>query len=286
VPELPEVETIVRDLRPQLLGRTITTVWTSGLALRRPIDATVARAVGGEVQAVRRLGKYLIVEIGGSGDSGDAAAPVALLGHLGMTGRLTVTPVATPRPPHTHLCLGLSGGAAALELRYTDARRFGLWRCYPGAELAASAELAELGPDPLDGPGLDGPALRARLGGTRRALKVALLDQSVVAGLGNIYVCEALFAARVSPLRAGGTLSAPRAVRLAGAIREVLARGVQNRGTSFSDYVDGNGNRGGNQTALAVFQREGLPCPACQSPIRRVVQAARSTFYCPRCQRQ
>jgi formamidopyrimidine-DNA glycosylase len=274
VPELPEVEMVVRTLRPRLVGERIQAVETSGLALRRPIDrrALQAACVGARVEAVRRIGKYWLI---------DLSNEQLLLGHLGMSGRLVFAPAAAPRPPHTHAVFTLG---KKVELRYVDPRRFGVLRSYAQSEAATSPELAVLGVDPLDAAFTVG-YLAAALKKSKRDLKAFLMDQSTVAGLGNIYVCEALHRAELAPTRRGHTVNAVRAARLHAAIVAVLADSIANRGTSFSDYVDAEGASGANQHTLAVYGREGEACPRCAAPVRRLVQAGRSTFFCRRCQK-
>lgn len=276
MPELPEVETVVRSLRPLLVGRVLGAVWTSGLPLRQPVDrARLARLARGErVGAIERRGKYVLVRLEPGG--------AVILCHLGMTGRLLVEPSAAPRPPHTHAAIALDGGGD--ELRYVDARRFGHLSALRGGELSTSAELSVVGVDPLS-PAFTDDYLAGALAGSRRAVKEFLLDQARVAGIGNIYAAEALYLAGVSPRRRADRLGPVRAARLAAAIREVLGAAVERRGTSISDYVDAEGQKGGNQDHLGVYGREGAPCRRCAAPIRRLVQGARSTFYCPRCQR-
>jgi formamidopyrimidine-DNA glycosylase len=276
MPELPEVETIVRSLRPRLAGARVSAVWTSGLPLRlaRPLDtAHLTRLCrGARIEGVTRRGKYILLALadrtGGSG---------VVLVHLGMSGRLRLCAAGEAREKHTHVVWSLDRDR---ELRFVDPRRFGLVR--PAQADGALPELAGLGPDPLAE--LDPPALATALAGSRAPIKAFLLDQRRVAGLGNIYVCEALFRAAVHP----GT-PARRAQRRAEAlvrgIREALALGIANRGTTLRDYVDAEGETGRNQAALLVYGREGAPCTACGAPIRRRVDAQRSTFFCPRCQR-
>jgi formamidopyrimidine-DNA glycosylase len=274
MPELPEVESVVRSLRPRLVGRQIHKVESSGFALRRPIDLRRLRRAceGAQASVVRRTGKYLIVEL----SSGDA-----LLAHLGMSGRLVFRDEGAPLEPHTHARFHLDG---AIELRYIDHRRFGVLRALAGAKLAESPELAVLGPDPFDA-GFTADYLARELAASKRDVKSFLLDQSRVAGLGNIYAAEALFHAGVSPRRRAHRMGAERAARLHRAILMVLEQGIQNRGTSFSDYVDADGEAGNNQSALFVYGRQGEACRRCGQAIRRLVQGARSTFFCPRCQR-
>ncbi len=287
MPELPEVETVARDLRREILNHAVRSVTTSGKKLRRSVDrAGLGRLIDLELRRVDRRGKYLLLRFAPPGTelgAAPAAAEQVLIGHLGMSGRLVVSEPGAPLLPHTHLRLGLDGDQGARELRYTDPRRFGLWRTYAGPELCSAPELAALGPDPLE-PAFDVDYLHASLRRTQRPLKLALLDQGLVAGLGNIYVCEALFRAGLSPFARGVRTTRPQAARLHQAIVEVIGRALENRGTSFSDYVDGRGEAGQNQHALFVFQREQEHCRRCQTPIRRRVQSGRSTFYCPRCQ--
>jgi formamidopyrimidine-DNA glycosylase len=273
VPELPEVETVRRSLLPALYDGTITGVEVSRFALRqRPIDRGALEAlVGARFTEARRHGKYLML---------DTSAGASLLVHLGMSGRLLLVEHAAPVAKHTHVTLTLSSGRA---LRYVDPRRFGIVRSYATASLFRTDELGELGPDPIAGR-FDLAALTAGLE-TDRDLKAVLLDQKVVAGLGNIYVSEALWEARLSPKQRGRRLRAPQIRALHAAIGKVLRRAVNNRGTSLSDYVDATGQAGSNQNALRVYERAGEACRRCKiHTIRRIVQAGRSTYYCPGCQ--
>jgi formamidopyrimidine-DNA glycosylase len=273
VPELPEVETIVRGLRPVLRGRKVTGVWTSGMGLHlaRSVDVRGLRrvAVGRKFVEVRRRGKYITLEVGD-------AAGVCI--HLGMTGRLRVQAADTPRAPHTHVVLALDGGD---ELRFTDARRFG-W-VEPGAPLSGLSGLSALGPDPLTE--LNVAGLAQSLTDARAPIKSFLLDQHRIAGLGNIYVCEALFGARIHPTTPAHRV-AKRAEPLLAAIRETLEGGIARRGTTLRDYVDADGFAGDNAAALRVYGREGEPCFTCGTVIRRRVDSGRSTFFCPICQKK
>jgi formamidopyrimidine-DNA glycosylase len=248
-------------------------VTTSKLALRqRAIDRRgMASLVGAKFLRARRHGKYLLLDL-----SDDRS----LLVHLGMAGRLLLVDGAVPPPKHTHVDLALSSGRA---LRFVDPRRFGIVRLYATKTLHETAELSILGPDPIDG-SFDEESFFCALQKTKRDLKAALLDQGIVAGLGNIYVSEALFEAKLSPRRRAHRLSRTEASALFAAVHKVLRRGVENRGTSFSDYVDANGEEGWNQRALSVYGRAGEACRTCKTKIRRLVQAGRSTFFCPRCQ--
>ncbi len=284
MPELPEVETIVRGLRPALRGREITAVWGSGFALRlaRAVDLRGLRgvSVGRRIADVRRRGKYIAVvttKTSRGTKTSTATGDEGVCIHLGMTGRLRVQPATEARAPHTHVVFSLDGGD---ELRFVDARRFG-WVA-PGAPLASLPALAQLGPDPLSA--LDAEGLARALDGVRAPIKAFLLDQTRVAGLGNIYVCEALFGARIHPTTPAGRVRR-RAPALLAAVRATLEGGIARRGTTLRDYVDADGFAGDNAGALLVYGREGQPCSVCATPIRRRVDAGRSTFFCARCQR-
>ena len=283
MPELPEVETVAANLRAHALGRRVEAVWCSHARLRghEAVDlrALRARAVGRVIERVWRRGKYLVCEL--SGDS-------ALLFHLGMSGHLHIVPADEPRPLHTHLCfrLGPRAGRAgrraeAEELRFVDPRRFGLCRALARDALATTRELARLGPEPLE-PGFTVAALAAALGSSRREVKTLLLDQTRVAGVGNIYASEALFLAGIHPKAPTGRIGPARVARL----RAVLSDSIANGGTTIRDFVDPEGRPGAHRVHLRVYNREGEPCLECGAPLRMIVQAQRSTFYCPRCQRR
>ncbi|MCE7938193.1 formamidopyrimidine-DNA glycosylase [bacterium] len=270
MPELPEVETYARDLAGVLPGRVLTGAWTdwpNQLPLNTPagLDAGVR---GQAVAAVGRRGKHLVVRL----------TRDWLIIHLKMSGRLQLVPAASPPNPHAHVVFGLDGGDA---LRFHDPRKFG--RVYLVADPAVV--LGALGPEPL-GDALTLDRFRSRLAGRRGRLKPVVLDQTFVAGIGNIYADEALWAARLHPLRRADSLDEAEVARLYAAIRDVLARGVAARGTSFSTggYRDLTGNLGEMQGTLAVFRRTGAPCPACGTPIARLVVAQRGTHVCPACQ--
>ncbi|MEZ4369041.1 MAG: bifunctional DNA-formamidopyrimidine glycosylase/DNA-(apurinic or apyrimidinic site) lyase [Kofleriaceae bacterium] len=274
MPELPEVETVRRTLAPAL-GAVIAGVTTSGKPLR--LGQAVPRAalrklVGARITALRRLGKYLLV---------DTDRPTSVLVHLGMSGRFRVQAGAEPRAPHTHVVLALADGR---ELRFSDPRRFGqvdvLTR---GAERAHPA-LARLGPDPI-AEVLTGAHLHARARGRTTALKAFVLDQEIVAGVGNIYASEALWTVGLRPTRRAGSLSAPQAKRLAQAIHAVLTHALEHGGTSLRDFVDADGASGEHADYLQVYGRAGQPCPRCGRPIRRSVLGGRATFACAGCQK-
>ncbi len=273
MPELPEVETVRRTLRPAI-GAQIRSVWDSGKPLhmqRRPPRRKLRALEGATISAVRRHGKYLLI---------DTDTPSSLLVHLGMTGRLWLADAAVPRPAHTHLVLGLGG---TRELRFVDPRRFGQLDVVTRAAERTHPALAGLGPDALEDV-LD-PAALLRLARARRTtLKAFVLDQGVVAGVGNIYASEALWRAGLRPTRRTARLTAEGSRRLVDAIREVIAHALDHGGTTLQDFVDAHGNAGENADYLWVYDRAGQPCPRCERPIKRSVLQGRATYYCPTCQ--
>ncbi len=271
MPELPEVETIRRGLQQQILGQGIVHVVTSGATLRgRPSPRPVAELAGRAVQKVDRHAKFLLLRLDDGG---------TLLVHLGMSGKLLLTAHDEPPRPHTHVRLRLEDGR---ELRFVDPRRFGTVRLHPpGME---PPELAHYGIDALD-PALDAGKLAAMLSSSGAPLKSFLLDQTKVAGLGNIYALEALWRAGLSPRRIARNTPKSRVAPLLDSIRATLHGSLQNGGTTFNDYADSLGDPGTNLPFLAVFQRAGRPCPRCKETIKRIVQTGRSSFYCPKCQR-
>lgn len=277
MPELPEVETVVRTLRPRLVGEAIRAVWSSGLPLRqrRAVDeaALRRRCQGARVGAVSRRGKLILIDL-----ERHARRMGTLLIHLGMTGRLRLEGASAPRDKHTHVVWRLSSGR---ELRFVDARRFG-WVAVAAAA-SEPAELSALGPDALDG--LERQAFAQALAKSSAPIKSFLLDQRRLAGLGNIYASEALFRAGIHP-RTVARRAVARADELRRAIRRTLALGIKNCGTSFRDFVDANGEPGTNLDALMVYGRKDEACRTCGGPIRRSVDAGRSTFFCARCQRR
>jgi formamidopyrimidine-DNA glycosylase len=295
VPELPEVETVARDLRGLILGATITGVagdWPRAIA-SHPSVAAFAEAVSGRrVEAVGRRAKLVVVEL--SGDTPPGRGPAALTIHLKMTGQLFVLPAGAAADPHVHLRLALDDGR---ELRFRDIRKFGRVGCWPldpvtgeplsqraGADGAAGEGLfAAFGPEPLDD-AFTLRVFRARLRGRRGRLKPLLLDQRFVAGVGNIYADEALWRARLHPLRGADTLRPPDEARLHRELRAILAEAVERRGSSIDDYTAPDGD-GSMQERLDVYQRTGEPCPRCGRPIRRIVVGARATHFCSWCQR-
>jgi formamidopyrimidine-DNA glycosylase len=274
VPELPEVETVVRDLRPRLAGRRLASVEVNDLPLRKRWSAEWATALTGRrVQEVRRRGKWIVA---------DLDHDLHLVFHLGMTGQLVVAPAKEPRLPHTHLVFALDRGAE--QLRFRDVRRFGSAVVFHAAEgVRQFFEAAGLGPEPFD---LDPKYWRERLAATERCLKAVLLDQRVVAGVGNIYADESLFVARLHPARRGNDLSAAEAGRLRKAVATVLTYAIEKRGSSIRNYVGGSGRKGEYQNEFRAYGRTGEPCVRCGTPITGIRLAGRSTHFCPICQRK
>jgi formamidopyrimidine-DNA glycosylase len=279
MPELPEVETVRRGLSPVLAGATLTRVEARRPDLRFPLPVDfVQRLTGARVIELRRRGKYMLAELDRGG---------ALLIHLGMTGRFEIEgrtapggfALATPADPkHAHIVFETDGD---VRITFFDARRFGFMDLVDDGD----ARLAGLGPEPL-GPDFNADHLAKAFDGRRQSAKTLLLDQRIVAGLGNIYVCEALHRARISPLRAAGRLSRRRLERLVDAIREVLLDAIEKGGSTLRDFAAADGALGYFQHSFEVYDREGEPCvrPGCRGVIRRVVQSGRSTFHCPACQ--
>lgn len=275
MPELPEVETVARCLRPHLVGRRLRGVRLRVKKLRRPLRAGEFQPlVGKKILAVRRRAKYLILEFSGSR---------ALVVHLGMTGSLRLDPAGTPPRPHDHVELVLDRREI---LRYRDPRRFGLLQVArldrPGGEPSI---LPRLGPEPLTA-AFSGAYL-FRISRRRQVpIKSLLLDQAVVAGVGNIYASEAGFRAGVRPTRRGATLTARECDRLARGVKMVLAAAIRAGGTTISDYVTPDGREGAFVRCLRVYGRAGATCGHCRrGVVRSVVIAGRSSFYCPVCQR-
>ena len=271
MPELPEVETIRRDLEPLVVGRKITGVEvdeaTIALLAGAPIETLRENLVGRRFVSMGRRGKYILCGL----DDGRV-----FVVHLRMTGRLLWR--ARPDPPEQYqrARILLDDGH---DLRWSDLRKFGTWRIVEDAAEITS----RLGPEPIDA-GFTVKQFRAALAGRSAPVKAVLLDQRRLAGLGNIYVDEALFEARVRPDTPAGWLSPAATRRLFASSRAVLERGISNRGASFKDYVDGQGNPGSQHMFVQVFRRDGEPCYACGTMIERSVVAGRGTHFCPKCQ--
>ncbi len=273
MPELPEVETIARGLRTALQGRRII-----GVRLDKTdfIDepATIERQIpGARITAVRRHGKFLLLDLESSNGNPHHSS---LLIHLGMTGRLVTCDPAEPIPKHTHVFFFLDDGR---ELRYTDVRRFG--RMGLLQTMSQQKSLDSLGLDPLEA---SEDRFIALLKDRRARIKALLLDQHVLRGIGNIYADESLWRARIHPTRLGARLATDDVRRLYRAVRDVLNEAIQLRGSSIADYVDAEGNLGGFQRRHRVYRRDGKKCFRCRSTIRRMIVAGRSSHFCPRCQ--
>lgn len=289
MPELPEVETVRRGLEPAMTGRVIVRAEVRRPDLRWPFPPRMAeRLTGQRVERLRRRSKYILADLSGG---------ETLLIHLGMSGRIIVSGVPRARgdmlgdfhhlhpapEKHDHVVLEMEGGA---RVTFNDARRFGAMDLVATAEAESHRLLAGLGPEPLAN-GFNEAYLVARLKGRNTPVKSALLDQRVVAGLGNIYVCEALWRTGISPLRKAGALSKARAASLVPAIREVLTEAITAGGSSLRDYRQADGELGYFQHSFAVYGRAGEACrtPGCGGTVARAVQSGRSSFYCPTCQR-
>jgi formamidopyrimidine-DNA glycosylase len=272
MPEMPEIETIARQLRRTIIGKRIEEVRLSGLPLRKPIAKTFPTKLRGRtIRKIMRRGKYLVAEL----------EPKAFwLIHLGMSGRILYHATVSTAASHTHAIFQFSD---ATRLEYRDPRRFGLLAAYEVLQPGQIPELRFLGKDPL-GSGFTPRWLLLLLQKSRQEIKSFLLDQHKIAGLGNIYVCESLFLAQIHPARRCFTLNSEDALRLVVAIRKVLRAAIKNNGTSFSDFRDSDGKRGSNQSFLRVFQREGEACVRCRALVRRMRQGNRSSFYCSNCQ--
>jgi formamidopyrimidine-DNA glycosylase len=272
MPELPEVETIRRDLLPALTGRTITSAWISENAPRLvqliAPDEFVRLLTGHRIEDVSRRGKYLVLNL----DRG-----MLWVIHLRMTGRFLHSETECEPDPYLRAKFSLDDDT---WLCFNDLRKFGMMWLVDDWALVNPA----LGPEPLSEQ-FEAAAFAALLKRRAAPIKSVLLDQTVLAGIGNIYADEALFAARIDPRKAANKVTRPKAVRLHAAIIDVLQEALGDRGSSFRDYVDGRGNEGMHQLKVKVYRRTDDPCYACGAPVRRVVVGGRSTHFCPKCQR-
>lgn len=285
MPELPEVETVRRGLEPVLAGVRLKRVIANRADLRFPLPANFAKRLGGaRITALSRRAKYLLAAL----DTGETLAM-----HLGMSGRFTIVDAkrqpgdfyysAPPDAAHTHVVFETERGA---RVEYNDPRRFGYMELIPTGAIHTHRLFSALGPEPL-GEAFNADWLARALAGRKQNIKATLLDQRIVAGLGNIYVCEALHRAGVSPMRAAGKVTATQREDLVHAVRVVLAEAIAAGGSSLKDYAQADGALGYFQHRFRVYDREGQACRRrkCGGVIRRIVQAGRSTFYCPACQR-
>jgi formamidopyrimidine-DNA glycosylase len=282
MPELPEVETVLRGLKARVLGRRVAAVEVRNpLVIHGGSGEFVAGVTGRRFEAFVRKGKALAIELGPRPNeaASEDAAGYFLLVRLGMTGQLVVVPGDAALQPHTHVRLVLDDGRE--EIRFRDTRRFGRLRCCTRDEMEGI--LGRLGPD---APQISEEQFLSAARGRRGSIKGWLLNQQVLSGLGNIYADEALFEARIHPLSQPGRLSAEAARRLHRAVKKILKRAVELQGTSFRDYIDIEGRPGNFLPKLRVYQRTGEPCRLCGRPIRRVVVSGRSSHFCPNCQRR
>lgn len=287
MPELPEVETVRRGLQPVLEGARLTRVRQNRPDLRFPFpERFVQRLEGATVQRIDRRAKYLLMLL----STGETWVT-----HLGMTGRFTLdgeqlgefeeaAPVAGK---HEHVSLCAVRGGTTTRIGFADARRFGFMGLIPSAEIDAHPWFAALGPEPL-GNRFSGAHLAEAFAGKTQTIKVSLLDQRIVAGLGNIYVCEALYRARISPLVAAGKVSRARLEKLSAVVRDVLNDAIEAGGSTLRDFANAEGGQGYFQHRFDVYGREGKPClgHGCTGVVKRTVQAGRSTFWCPVCQKR
>jgi len=289
VPELPEVETIVRGLARRIVGDTITSVWIGSRPqpLKSPATEIVQTLEGARIEGIRRAGKHIVIALARPGDSkpvrskikrsrenepGDAMSSAHWVVHLGMTGRLVVCETGAEVAKHTHLVATLASGR---ELRFIDPRMFG--------KLSVHAAIFDPGGvEPLD---VDEETFINLFRGRKTPIKSALLNQKLLRGVGNIYADESLFRAGIRPRRRASTITGPQLAKLYESVREVLREAIELGGSSISDYVDADGEEGFFQLKHRVYGREGEKCLVCKTPIRRVVLSGRSSHYCPKCQK-
>ena len=281
MPELPEVETVRRGLSPAMEGRVIERLEVNRPDLRFPFpDRFKERVEGATITRMDRRAKFLVTEL----STGEA-----LIMHLGMSGRYTVNDTRTAdfhhdpgtNPAHDHVVFHLEDGAT---VTYNDPRRFGFMELWPIEDIEAYPRVKDLGPEPLSNQ-FNAAYLDEVFRGKTAPIKAALLDQNMIAGLGNIYVCEALFHAGISPRRKASSVIGQRNQRLAVAINQVISEAIAAGGSSISDFTSASGELGYFQKQFSVYDREGEPCRVCSTPVKRLVQSGRSTFYCSNCQR-
>lgn len=275
MPELPEVETVVRSLEQHLAGLTVTSVnLIKPEVIRSPKPEEFIELLLGKtfLKKMGRRGKYILLNL---------SENLTLVVHLRMTGRLIYCDAEAPLEKHTHVIFLLDNGK---HLRFADVRRFGRLQLVPSTEVMELPGIKELGPEPLE-PEFTREFIKKEIRRHRTRIKPLLLDQSFIAGLGNIYADEALFRAKVHPERLASELTSREAAALHKAIVEVITEGIEHRGTSFRDYVDGEGRAGSFQNHLKVYNRENHPCTQCGRPISRIKVAGRSSYYCSACQK-
>ena len=278
MPELPEVETVCRGLADALIGDQFTTVTLRRENLRFPFSEGFAAAMTGQkIEAIRRRAKYILMLLEGG---------TVMIGHLGMSGSFRIERNPDPASPfdkHDHIIFETANG---LRVRYHDPRRFGFMLLTTSDMLETHPQLSGIGPEPL-GNEFSGPVLADRLKGRKTPIKIALLDQKIVAGVGNIYACEALYRSGISPKRLAENVTGRRADTLAAAIRAVLEEAIESGGSTLRNYSHTDGELGYFQHRFLVYDKEDTPCSKAECPgiIKRITQSGRSTFYCPKCQR-
>ena len=281
MPELPEVETVRRGLSPVMEGKQVLALEVNRSDLRFPFpDGFASRVAGAKIMRLGRYAKFLAADL----ETGET-----IIMHLGMSGRFRIEGgtlgefhhATSDNPAHDHVVFRMEGG---VSVTYNDPRRFGFMEMWPTAKFGEYPRLKDMGPEPLSNR-FSAAYLNAALKGKVAPIKAALLDQKVVAGLGNIYVCEALFRAGISPRRKSSTIPGVRAERLAPAINAVIAEAIKAGGSSISDFSNASGELGYFQHRFQVYDREGQNCVVCTQPIKRLVQSGRSSFYCGGCQK-
>jgi formamidopyrimidine-DNA glycosylase len=272
VPELPEVETVANGVDARVRGQRIVSVWTSGKpqTFKSPESAIAETLTGARILRVHRVGKTIVMDV----TRGKSTRPEAqFLIHLGMTGRLLVAKAEVPLPPHTHAVLALDDGR---EVRFVDPRRFGRLSIAAETYLGPGAEPTTISADEFAG----------LFRGRKLAIKAALLNQSILHGVGNIYADESLYRAGIRPRKQAGRLTRAELGRLHAALQQVLAHAIKLGGSSVSDYVDADGIRGFFQLEHMVYGRSGELCKVCKMPLKKIIVGGRTTVYCPKCQRQ
>ena len=289
MPELPEVETIANGVHARVHGQRITAVWTSGKPQTfKSLESDIAEALtGATIDSVRRVGKTIVMTL----HRGKSKQPTEFLIHLGMTGRLLVSAPEVPQPPHTHAVLTLNpepGQIAGREIRFVDPRRFGRLSLYASPSPQRTTDNGQR--STYSGPGREPLTISledfiALFRGRKTPIKAALLNQSLLHGVGNIYADESLFRAGIRPTRHAGRLTRAELTRLRSALQTVLKRAIKLGGSSVSDYVDADGMRGYFQIEHKVYGRAADPCTVCRTPIRRITLAGRGTHFCPHCQK-
>jgi formamidopyrimidine-DNA glycosylase len=270
MPELPEVETTRRGIQPFVEGKRIEALEVREPRLRWPVEERCRDVIDHSIEAVKRRGKYIIMHTAGGN----------LIWHLGMSGSMRILPTVHASADHEHVCLQLDDGNS---LRFRDPRRFGAL-LYCEHDPLQHPLLARLGPEPLS-PGFNPDYLQAALATRSGPIKNQIMNSQLVVGVGNIYACESLYRSRINPRTRANRISLERLQRLTQAIKQTLQQAIEQGGTTLRDFTSADGKPGYFRHALQVYAREGLPCPGCGRPVKRLVLGQRSTFYCSQCQR-